>query len=58
MKSNCDYCLYYEYDEDYDCMECSMELDEDEMEHYLRGEYRECPYFIMGDEYRIVRKQV
>ena len=30
MSSTCDTCLYYEYDEDYECYTCMMDLDEDE----------------------------
>ena len=27
--SNCDDCMHYEYDEEYDCYSCIMDLDED-----------------------------
>ena len=58
MKTNCDYCMYYEYDEEYECMTCSMDLDEDEMQRFLTDTFKECPYFRMGDEYQIVKKQM
>ena len=33
--SNCEYCMNYEYDEDYECYCCMVNLDEDEMEKFL-----------------------
>lgn len=57
MKANCDYCLYYEYDEEFDCYVCDMELDEDEMRLFIENRFSQCPYFRQGDEYTIVRKQ-
>ena len=33
-------------------------LDEDEMAHFMQDTYYNCPYFQMGDEYKIVRKQM
>lgn len=55
--SNCETCLYYEYDEDYDSYMCSMDLDEDEAEKFMNYNFRQCPYYNPGDEYSIVRKQ-
>lgn len=57
MKTNCEYCIYYFYDEEYDCFSCSMDLDEDEMYRFISGQFKECRYFRMGDDYTIVRKQ-
>lgn len=56
-KSNCDYCMNYFYNEEYECYECTVSLDEDEMYRYMYGNYKSCPYFRMGDEYKIVQKQ-
>ncbi|MDO4649341.1 MAG: DUF6472 family protein [Eubacteriales bacterium] len=58
MQANCEYCVNYEYDEEFECYTCDMDLDEDEMRLFIMGEYAQCPYFRMGDEYRIVRKQM
>lgn len=58
MADLCDSCMNYEYDEDYECYTCIMELDEDEMSRFLSGNYRECPYYRNGDEYTIVRHQM
>ncbi|HHU71904.1 MAG TPA: hypothetical protein GXZ21_07705 [Clostridiales bacterium] len=57
-KANCDYCSNYIYDEYLNYYVCDMNLDEDEMARFVSGNYRDCPYFQMGDEYKIVRKQM
>ena len=56
--TNCEQCLYYEYDEDYDCYRCGIDLDEDEAERFMTGRSDGCPFFTPGDEYTIVRKQI
>ena len=56
-RMECDYCLYYEYDEEYETMICTMDLDEDEMIRFMTDRSSHCPCFRMGDEYSIVRKQ-
>ena len=56
--ANCEYCVNYSYDDDYECYTCDMNLDEDEMYRFITGTYHDCPYFRMGDEYRVVRKQM
>ena len=48
---NCEYCVNYSYDDDYECYTC-------EMVKFITGNFNQCPYFKMGDEYRIVRKQM
>ena len=58
MADLCDDCMNYEYDEEYECYTCMMELDEDEMSRFLSGNYRGCPYYQQGDEYKIVRHQM
>ena len=60
MSSNiCEYCLYYEYDEQMDEWCCVMEqqMDEDELARLISGGGRQCPYYRPGDEYTIVHKQ-
>ena len=52
--ANCEYCVNYSYE----CYTCEVNLDEDEMAKFITGDFRQCPYFKMGDEYRIVRKQM
>lgn len=55
---NCESCVFYDYDEDYDAYVCQMNLDEDEMEHFLHGQNRSCPYYRFYDEYKSVQKQI
>lgn len=57
-KGNCDYCVFNEYDEEYECYVCQVNLDEDEMERYMEGHFKSCPYFRFADEYKVVRKQM
>lgn len=57
-QTSCESCLYYEYDEEYAYYTCQMNLDEDEMAHFLQERRYACPYYRFGDEYTIVRKQI
>ena len=57
MKSNCEFCQYYDYDEEMDSYVCTLDLDEDEMERYAFSE-RSCPFYQFHDEYINVRKQI
>lgn len=57
MKASCDICMNYAYDEEYDCYECTVDMDEDEVYSLLSGHRNTCPYFRQGDDYTIVRKQ-
>ena len=54
---NCDYCVHYDWDDEGEFYECNMNLDEDEMVYFLKGQYKNCPYFQAYDEYKIARKQ-
>ena len=56
--SVCDTCLYYEYDDDYECYVCEMDLDEDEMYKFLTDTWINCPYYRNNDEYEVVRHQM
>jgi len=55
--TNCDVCVNYVYDEDYECYTCLVNLDEDEMYRFLTGTQQQCPYFQLDDEYAVVRHQ-
>ena len=57
MSDRCDMCVYYVYDEEYDCYSCEINLDEDEMAHFLTGSLDNCSYFRLDDEYAVVKKQ-
>lgn len=54
---NCEDCINYYYDGEYECYTCAMDLDEDEMGRFLCGSFKDCPYYRRGDDYTIVRKQ-
>ncbi|MCD2492919.1 DUF6472 family protein [Lacrimispora sp. NSJ-141] len=58
QESGCEYCANYTYEEEYGCYVCDADLDEDEMERFLRSDFVGCPYFQTNDEYKIVRKQI
>lgn len=56
MADKCEFCTNYVIDDeigDY----CAINLDEDEMERFLKQNVNECHYFQLYDEYKIVRKQ-
>ena len=57
MAGNCEECLYYDYDEMLDAFVCSMDLDEDEMERFLRRANDTCPFYRRGDDYQTARRQ-
>lgn len=56
--TNCDCCVNYIYDDDYECYTCYVNLDEDEMSRFLSESFNDCPYFQADDEYKVVRKQM
>ena len=47
-----------EYDDDYECYTCEMDLDEDEMYKFLTDSWKSCPYYRNNDEYEVVRHQM
>lgn len=57
-QTSCDSCAYYAYDEEYECYFCEINLDEDEMTRFMQGSLNNCPYYRLGDEYAVVRKQI
>ena len=56
-RSKCEYCMYYDYDEELDYYVCDMLLDEDELYKFMSDTFNDCPYYRMGDDYTIARKQ-
>ncbi len=56
--SCCDTCSNYQYDEDYECYVCMVDLDEDDMSRFLAGSDFECAYYQLDNEYLVVRKQM
>lgn len=56
MVTNCEFCSFFQIDDD-GYGECQVNLDEDEMYHFMNTSYKSCPYYQSNDEYKIVRKQ-
>lgn len=57
MAGKCEECVHYDYDEEEDVFYCSVDLDEDEMERFLRCAEQDCPFYRPGDDYRSARRQ-
>ena len=57
QQGNCESCVNFVFDDDYECYVCLVNLDEDEMGRFLKGSFFQCPYYQLDDEYAIVRKQ-
>ena len=53
----CDYCLNNEYDEQLGEYTCTVDMDMDDMERFLFGRQKSCPFFRIDNEYKIVEKQ-
>ena len=56
-RTNCDTCAFYAYDGDYEAYVCDMDMDEDDYMRLMSDERFQCPYYRLGDEYAVVRKQ-
>ena len=56
--TNCESCVFYDYDEEYETYVCTVNLDQDEMESFVAGRTRSCPYYRFYDEYKSVHKQI
>ncbi len=57
MSSDCENCMNYAYDEEYDEYACIIDMDEDDVFALYSNKNKACPYFRRGDDYTIVRKQ-
>lgn len=55
----CESCMYLEYDEVTNQHVCSIEpiMDEDDFARMSYQPSKYCPYYKVGDEYTLVRKQ-
>ncbi len=58
QSTNCESCVFYDYDEEYDTYVCTVNLDQDEMESFVAGRTQRCPYYRFYDEYKSVHKQI
>ena len=55
--TNCESCVYFDYDDELDDYVCKVNLDEDEALDFISGRNNACPYYRFYDEYKSVRKQ-
>ena len=58
QSGNCESCVFFDYDEDLEADVCTVDLDQDEMQNFLSGRTRACPYYRFYDEYKSVHKQI
>lgn len=56
--AGCESCSHYVYNEDFECYECLIDLDEDEFARFISGSMSSCSYYSPDDEYKIARKQM
>lgn len=58
MSANqCDYCMYLDEDAETGEMYCTIQMDQDDYARLQLEPRSSCPYFRMGDDYTIVKKQ-
>ncbi len=55
----CENCMYLEYDDNLEEYVCSIQgiMDEDDLARMSYSPNKRCPYYKIGDEYILVRKQ-
>ncbi|MBR4768972.1 MAG: hypothetical protein IK088_08350 [Lachnospiraceae bacterium] len=58
MARSCDTCAYLEYDEEQEAFFCSVDMDEDDYARVFGSGEKDCPYYVDGDEYKVVRHQI
>lgn len=56
-KTNCDECAFYVYNDDFECYQCEINMDEDEIYRFMSASDYACPYFRAEDDYFLARKQ-
>ena len=54
---SCEFCSNFVYDEEYEEYVCVVNMDEDDLARLMQSNYKSCPYFSYGVEYKIARKQ-
>ena len=57
IRSKCDDCVHFVYDEELDEDICDIDLDEDDYLRFITAETDFCPYYRYYDEYKSVQKQ-
>ncbi|MBQ8084578.1 MAG: hypothetical protein IJ232_00555 [Lachnospiraceae bacterium] len=56
--ASCDTCAYMIYDEEYEDYVCDINMDEDDYGRLMSNDFKGCPYYRDGDEYKVVRHQI
>lgn len=54
----CEYCLHFEFDDEYEEHICTISIDQDELSRYYTHSKYRCPYFKIYNEYSTVNKQI
>lgn len=57
MYNQCEHCLYQAEDIETGDPYCSMHMDQDDRERLMYDRHSGCPYFRLGDDYTVVKKQ-
>ncbi len=57
MQINCEDCMNFVYDEEFEEYMCIIDMDQDEIGEIMQNPARKCPFFRFGDDYTIVKKQ-
>lgn len=55
---DCENCLYGDYDDETDSIECTFSIDEDDYRRWLVQKPETCPFFRYNNEYKIVNRQI
>jgi len=57
-QKNCENCLNFIFDENFNTYYCDINLDEDEMYRFMSNSFSNCPYYQFNNEYKTVNKQI
>ncbi len=55
---DCETCAYYVYDDEAEEYFCTRDMDQDDYGRLVSGQWKGCPFYRDGDEYKIVRHQL
>lgn len=58
MSGECENCVNYIYDEEYEEYICDADMDEDEWVRFISDQHQACIYYRNGDEYQVVKHQM
>lgn len=55
---DCETCAYYVYDDEAEEYFCTRDMDQDDYGRLVSGQWKGCPFYRDGDEYKVVRHQL